>query len=129
MMKKLTFLLFLWVSFSFGQQRLNSLSSQKIKTSQTSLIQKPVYKKADFFRVSKPLIEMVNEAKAMAIVHNEDKEKNEENEWHPVIRNNGLNAPDPLSRNQNYKRSVQVANLNSLIDFDGVSNLDGVATT
>jgi hypothetical protein len=126
MPKKMTLLVFLWITIvGFAQPKRLQLSHKAKNTTLTNP-KKPVYKKADFFRISPPLIKMIQNAKA-ASHHEKELKKNEANEWHPPVINNGLNAPDPLSHNQNYTRNTQVVDLNKLIDFDGVDNIDGVA--
>ena len=92
--------------------------------------QKFTVKKADFFRVSPPLSEMIENAKRehRTYEHNENEhEKNEQNEWHPRITSDPSNPPDPLAATQRNIRNVNVVNINKLIDFDGVDNVDGVA--
>ncbi len=128
-MKKITFL-FLLMGFLVMGQQPKSLT-QSLKQLKKASVQKPIAKKADFFRISPPLREMIeNDKREHRTFENNEREngkKNEQNEWHPTIINNGLNAPDPLSTLQHSTRNANATNLNKIIDFDGVNNIDGVA--
>ncbi len=130
MKKKITFLLILWSFAGFGQKKLSKRQSV-VKSAIAAKVGKPVFKKADFFRVSPPLKEMIAQARlnprGEAEHAKEREEKNEENEWHPQVTNNGLHRKDPLADVQKNNKSALAESINSLIDFDGVDNIDGVA--
>jgi len=99
-----------------------------IFTFSNAFSQKLFTKKADFFRISPPLIRMANagprQPSANPFI---GIEKNTENEWHPQLVNNGLHRSDPLSAVQQNYKSVQAESIQKIIDFDGLTNLDGVA--
>ncbi len=128
-MKKLI-LIFLMSGFTvFGQLMPNQLNPTTDQQNNLSSL-KPIVKKAEFFRLSPPLKEMIKNAKRehRTYEHNEnEREKNEQNEWHPPIINNGLNAPDPLGPIQRSLGNVKVEDINKITDFDGVDNQNNVA--
>ncbi len=130
-MKRKITILFIFLSLTgFSQIKLGGRKGQKVFTSNTTRKStvKPKFKKADFFRVSPPLIEMIKQARSNHHSVEGDKgEKNKENEWHPRVINNGLHHRDPLSSKQKNYRSTLAVAINNLIDFDGVDNIDRVA--
>jgi len=83
----------------------------------------PKVSKASFFRLSSPLREMIKNAKN--VTKKREEENRNELEYEPKF--NGYPGPDPLSVFQRNIRSQVKEPANSLLSFDGINNIDGVA--